>query len=316
MKLPLATDTLWLVGGTYALLAAASVISAALRRWKDPERKNPVLRNLVSRVRAWWIMVATFTVALAVGRIGTLVLFALISFLALREFITLTPTRRGDHQAIFLSFFLALPLQYVLIGIGGYGFFAIFIPVYVFALFSIRAAAAGDTTDFLARIGEQQWGLMVCVYFVSYVPALLTLKIPGFEGRNANLLFFLVAVVQLSDVLQYIWGKSFGRRPIAPTLSPNKTLEGFVGGAVCATAIGAGLWWATPFAPWQAALLAAAITLFGFFGGLVMSAIKRDRGVKDFSDMIAGHGGILDRIDSLCFAAPLFFHLVRQFFAH
>ncbi len=314
MKLPLAHDTLWLVGGTYGLLTIASLLSAALRRWKDPDRRNPVWTNIVARVKAWWVMVLIFTAALAVGRIGTLVLFALVSFLALREFVTLTPTRHGDHHALFLSFFVALPLQYFLIGLGWYGLFSILIPVYVFALFPIRTAAAGDTTEFLARTGKLQWGLMVCVYFVSHGPALLTLDIPGFAGRNANLLFFLVAVVQLSDVFQYVWGKLLGRHPIAPTLSPNKTLEGFVGGTASAAAVGAGLWWATPFQPWQAALLAAVITLFGFFGGLVMSAIKRDRGVKDFGNLIAGHGGILDRIDSLCFAAPLFFHLVRQFY--
>ena len=314
MKVELARDTLYLVGGTYALLLVASVVTAILCRRRDPEHQNPVLLNLAARMKAWWVMVAVFTVALAVGQIGTLVLFAAVSFLALREFITLTPTRHGDHHALFLSFVLALPLQYFLIGIEWYGLFSIFIPVYVFALFSIRTAASGDTTDFLARVGELQWGLMVCVYFLSHVPALLTLEIPGFQGRNANLLFFLVAVVQLSDVLQYVWGKLLGRHAIVPQLSPHKTLEGFVGGTASAAGIGAALWWATPFRPWQAALLAAGITLFGFFGGLVMSAIKRDRGVKDFGAIIAGHGGILDRIDSLCFAAPLFFHLVRQFF--
>jgi phosphatidate cytidylyltransferase len=314
MKIPFPSDTLYLVGGTYGLLAGASLVTALLCRRRDPEGRNPVLLNLAARVKAWWIMVAVFTVALAVGRIGALVLFTGVSFLALREFITLTPTRRGDHHALFLSFVLALPLQYFLIGIEWYGLFSIFIPVYVFALFSIRTAASGDPTNFLARVGELQWGLMVCVYFLSHVPALLTLDIPGFQGRNANLLFFLVAVVQLSDVLQYVWGKLLGRHAIVPTLSPHKTVEGFVGGAASAAGIGAALWWATPFRPWQAALLAAGITLFGFFGGLVMSAIKRDRGVKDFGALIAGHGGILDRIDSLCFAAPLFFHLVRQFY--
>lgn len=313
MKPPLPPDTLYLVSGAYALLAIASITTALLRRSKDPDRQNPVFNNLAARVQAWWAMVLIFTAALAIGKIGTLVLFALTSFLALREFITLTPTRPGDHRALFLAFFVALPLQYFLIYIEWYGLFSIFIPVYAFALLSIRSAVAGDTADFLARTGKLQWGLMVCVYFVSHVPALLTLPIPGYAGRNANLLFFLVAVVQLSDVLQYVWGKLLGKRPIAPTLSPNKTLEGFAGGTATAALIGAALWWATPFQPWQAALLGTVITLFGFFGGLVMSAIKRDRGVKDFGTTLAGHGGILDRIDSLCFAAPLFFHLVRQF---
>lgn len=310
----LQNDTLFLAGGTYALLIAASVVTWLLRRLKDPDRRDPVINNLSARVQAWWAMVIIFTVALAVGKPGTVILFALTSFLALREFVTLTPTRPGDHRALFLAFFVVLPLQYFLIYVEWYGLFSVFIPVYAFALLSIRAAAAGDTTEYLARTGKLQWGLMVCVYFVSHVPALLTLEIPGFDGHNANLLFFLVAVVQLSDVLQYVWGKLCGRRPIVPALSPNKTLEGFAGGALSAALVGAALWWATPFAPWQAALLAALVTLFGFFGGLVMSAIKRDRGIKDYGSTLAGHGGILDRIDSLCFAAPLFFHLVRFYF--
>ncbi len=152
---------------------------------------------------------------------------------------------------------------------------------------------------------------MVCVYCVSYAPALLILNIPGMPNGNARLLFFLVCIAQLSDVLQYVWGKLCGKHPVAPKLSPNKTIEGLVGGGLSAVAVGAALWWSTPFTPLQAAGLSAVIVVMGFFGGLVMSAIKRDRGVKDYGELIPGHGGVLDRIDSLCFAAPVFFHLVR-----
>ena len=155
---------------------------------------------------------------------------------------------------------------------------------------------------------------MICVYFVSYVPALLMLRIPGYEGQAPTLLFFLVLVVQLSDVLQYVWGKALGARRIAPSISPNKTWEGFVGGVVSATLLGTAVWWATPFSPLAAALMALVLTTMGFAGGLIMSAIKRDRGVKDHGTLIGGHGGVLDRIDSLCFAAPVFFHLTRYFY--
>ncbi|MGH9720620.1 MAG: phosphatidate cytidylyltransferase, partial [Bryobacteraceae bacterium] len=166
----------------------------------------------------------------------------------------------------------------------------------------------------LDRAAETQWGLMICVYCVSHVPALLTLPIPGYEGRNAFLLLFLLTVVQGSDVLQYICGKLFGRNKIAPHLSPSKTVEGFLGGAALATLLGASLWRLTPFSLLQAGAMALVIALFGFLGGLVMSAIKRDRGVKDWGDVIHGHGGILDRLDSVCFAAPIFFHLTRYYF--
>jgi len=303
-----------LAAGVLVLLVFASIVGYILRLKSRSERTREVVENLNVRIKAWWIMAIIFLVAIATGGIGSLVLFGLTSFLALREYITLTPNQRADHRVLFWAFFVITPLQYILIGIRWYCLFSIFIPVYAYLLVPIRSVIAGDFKDFLARNAKIQWGLMVCVYFVSYAPALLSLKIPGYERQNANLLFFLVGVVQLSDVLQYVFGKCFGRRPIAPKISPNKTVEGFAGGVACAVLIGTLLWWITPFRPWQSALVALIIALMGFCGGLVMSAIKRDRGVKDYGASIPGHGGIMDRIDSLCFAAPIFFHLTRYFF--
>lgn len=314
MKLNVDSQILWLVGGVLALLAVSSIVGWLLSRRMTSDKARATVENLNARIRAWWMMVAIFAVALATGGIGSIILFGLTSFLALREFITLTPTRAGDHRSLFWVFFVVTPLQYVLVAQQWYGLFSILIPVYAFLLIPVRSAAAGDCERFLERTAKIQWGLMICVYCVSHAPALLTLNIPGYEGQNAKLLFYLVLVVQISDVLQYVWGKTLGRRKIAPDVSPNKTLEGFVGGVASATAIGAALWWATPFTPWQSAGMSLAITLMGFFGGLVMSAIKRDRGVKDYGQMIEGHGGVLDRIDSICFAAPVFFHLTRFFF--
>lgn len=270
--------------------------------------------NVNARVRAWWVMSIAFSIAVASGGGGSVVLFALISLLALREFVTLSPTARVDHAALVWSFFLVTPVQYVLVGIQWYGLFSIMIPVYAFLFVTARLVLAGETERFLERAATIQWGLMACVYCISYAQALLLLDIEGYEGENAKLLFFLVVVVQLSDVFQYVWGKLLGRHPIAPAISPNKTWEGFLGGIACAVALGTSLWWITPFNPWQAALMALAIALIGFVGGLVISAIKRDRGVKDYGSLIEGHGGVLDRVDSLLFAAPLFFHLTRFFF--
>jgi predicted CDP-diglyceride synthetase/phosphatidate cytidylyltransferase len=175
----------------------------------------------------------------------------------------------------------------------------------------ILATIGGDTTRYLERTAKVQWGLMICVFCISHVPALLNLEIPGYAGRNLLLFAFLVIVVQSSDVLQYVWGKLIGKHLIAPKLSPSKTVEGFVGGILSASLLGAALWWITPFSPLQAFALALVANLMGFFGGLVMSAIKRDRGIKDWGHMIEGHGGVLDRLDSVCFAAPVFFHLIR-----
>jgi phosphatidate cytidylyltransferase len=323
MTLPFETDLRWLpfdsallllLGGVLIALIVGSLVGFVLSLRVKREAGRATVANLNARLRAWWVMVIVFAVAVATGGIGSLVLFGLVSFLALREFVTLAPTRPGDHQALFWSFFVLLPLQYYLIGIGWYGLFAILIPVYGFIFTAVRSVLAGDIDHFMARTSTINWGLMVCVYCVSYAPALLMLEIPGYQGQNAQLLLFLVLVVQLSDVLQYIWGKLLGRHKVAPVVSPNKTWEGLIGGVVSATAIGAGLWWATPFTPAQAAGMAFLICVMGFSGGLVMAAIKRDRGVKDFGTIIEGHGGILDRIDSLCFAAPIFFHVTRFFY--
>lgn len=315
MKLTFDQETLWLVGGVIAVLIVASLAGWLLARRTAPPAFVATVANLNARTRAWWIMVAIFVLAILSGGIGSVVLFGLTSFLALREFVTMTPTRPGDHRTLFWIFFVITPIQYWLVATSWYGLFAIFIPVYAFLFIPLRSVLSGDCRSFLERAATIQWALMICVYCVSHAPALLTLDIPGFTGQNGKLLFFFVLVVQASDVLQYIWGKTCGKHKIAPDVSPNKTWEGFVGGIVSATLLGTALWWATPFTPWQAAAMSLAITLMGFAGGLVMSAIKRDRGVKDYGTLIQGHGGVMDRIDSLCFSAPVFFHLTRYFFS-
>jgi phosphatidate cytidylyltransferase len=303
-------QTLMLFAGVLALLVVATIIGQLMKL----RRRGDVVDNLNARIRAWWVMSVVFALSLLTGGLGSVILFAILSFFALREFITLTPTRPADHSALFWVFFIILPLQYYLVATQWYGFFSVLIPVYAFLFIPSRMAIAGDAEGFLERSSKIQWGLMVCVYCVSHVPALLMLEIPGYAGKNARLLFFLVVVVQLSDVFQYVWGKLLGRHKIAPVISPSKTWEGFIGGALSATLVGTSLWRVTPFTMWQTMGMAFIITLMGFLGGLTMSAIKRDRGVKDWGSAIQGHGGVLDRIDSICFAGPIFFHLTRYFF--
>lgn len=304
-------DLILLLAGIVGLLIVASVVGNVLERRYSPDGQNAAIENLTTRIRAWWAMVILIGIAFLAGRAGVVILFAVCSFAALREFVTLTNARRADHWTLVLSFFVVVPLQYWLIWAGEYGIYSIFIPVYCFLLAPILSALRGETENFLVRVSEVQWALMICVYCASHVPALITLDIPGYEGRGVLLIAFLIVVVQLSDVSQYIWGKLLGRHKIAPRLSPSKTVEGFVGGVATATVIGASLYWITPFTPVQAALMAFVIALMGFFGGLVMSAIKRDRGVKDWGHTIEGHGGFIDRLDSVVFSAPIFFHLTR-----
>jgi phosphatidate cytidylyltransferase len=300
-----------LVIGLVAVLSTASFVSAVLR-WRAG-KPTQTLINLDDRINAWWVMVAVLTVAFLLGMNGLVVLFALISFFSLREFVTLTHTSRSDHWVLLGMFGIIIPFQYWLVWTEWYGLFTIFIPVYCFLIMPALTALHGDTERFLERIAAQQWAVMISVYCMSHVPAMLSLNIPGFEDRKLLLVAFLMITVQGSDVLQYIFGKLFGKHPVAPRVSPSKTWEGLVGGLGSASLLGAALYWLTPFEPWQAGVVAFLACLMGFFGGLVASAIKRDQGVKDWGQLIEGHGGMLDRADSLIFSAPIFFHIVRYF---
>jgi len=305
-------QTLWLFAGIGAVLVAASLIGQALSAIVARGRPHGVIDNLNARIKAWWAIVVLAAFAFLLGRPGVTLLFLLVSYAALREFVP-PATRAGDRHAFAVGAFVVLPLQYLLVYAGGYGLYALFVPIAVFLLLPIVVAASPASRRDADRIATMQWGLVLCVYCLSHVPALATLDIPGYEGRGLLLVAFLVLVAQASDVLQYVWGKFLGRRPLAPSISPAKTWEGLVGGVASATALGAALYSITPFDPWQAALMAFAVNALGIAGGLVLSAIKRSRGIKDWSLLIDGHGGMLDRVDSLVFAAPVFFHLTRWF---
>ncbi|ESX12948.1 phosphatidate cytidylyltransferase [Mesorhizobium sp. LSJC264A00] len=305
-------ETVILLVGLVCVLTTASVIAGILS-WRAPKPLPSTLVNLNQRINAWWVMVLAITVAFFFGRTGMTILFALISFAALREFVTLTHSRRSDHWVLLGMFGIIIPFQYWLVWTAWYGLFTIFIPVYCFLLMPAITALNGDTERFLERVSAQQWAVMISVYCVSHVPALLTLNVPGFEGRNLLLIAFLIITVQGSDVLQYIFGKLFGRHLLSPSVSPSKTWEGLVGGLVASSLLGALLSFLTPFSPLAAAGVAFIACLMGFLGGLVASAIKRDQGVKDWGHLIEGHGGMMDRADSLVFAAPVFFHIVRYF---
>ena len=300
-----------LFAGLGGFLVLVSGLGYLLQQHLSPARSNSIVDNINARIKAWWAMVILMAFAFLGGKAGIVTLFAFCSFLALREFVTLTNTRRADHWPLALAFFVVLPFQYYLIWIDWYGFYSVFIPVYAFLLMPIIANLRGDTGNFLVRVAETQWALMISVFCVSHVPALLSLDIPGFEARNERLIVFLVIVAQSSNVLEEVLSKLYGRTKIAPRLSPARTVEGFIGGALGAACLGACLSWITPFTFMQAGLLSLIIATAGLFGSLVMSAIKRDRGVKDWGHMIPGHGGFIDQFDAVIFSAPLFFHLVR-----
>lgn len=298
---------------TAAVLLAAWLLGRIAARHARPANASTI-ENFNQRVGAWWWMIVVVAASVGAGWGGAVVLFAAISFLALREFLTLVNTDRADHRTLLAIFFIVTPCHYYFIYRGWYGLFSIFIPVWAFVLVPISAALRGGPRNFMARVSEMQWALIICVYFISYAPALAGLPELSRKGPNFGLALYLMLVTQVSDVLQYAFGHLFGKHAMAPAVSPHKTWEGFAGGVVCATALGVALRRLTPFALVPSIIISLVVCLTGVAGGLTMSAIKRDCGVKDFSSLIPGHGGILDRVDSICFAGPVLFHVTRFFY--
>ena len=340
-KVTIATNTEWLTANTYVLLAVilvalgiASLVGFLLSRREKLGVKSAILRRFNHKLRVWWMMAAILLIGFLFSRIGVVVLFGFVSFWALREFITITPTRRGDHRTLFWVFFIFTPLQYLFIMLGSnpptwlgkvssidfYGLYSIMIPVYASLFIPARAAIAGDYKRFLERSAKIQFGLLICVYSLSYAPALLDLQYiqtgtaVAWTGSNVGVLVFFVLIAQLASVLERVWSKIAGRHVIAAKINASRTWEGFFGSMVTTGLIAASLFWATPFLPWEAGVLGAVVTVMACGGMMTMSAIKRDRGVTDTGTLVQGHAGVLDQIDNICFAAPVFYHLTRFFF--
>ena len=294
-----------------AVLVVSSLCVAALRFI----RRERDFRELTARVRSWWVMASVFFLAVALSDRLSIVFFTLMSFWAMKEYVTLLKTRLADHGALILTF-LCIPVQYLWVAQEWYGMFVVFIPVYMFLILATRLVLAGETKGFVASVAEIHWGLMAFVFGLSHLSFLLT-----FDGRpelgdvnGRTLVLFMVFVIEISDVLQAVWGKALGRRRVLPTVSPNKTWAGLVGGIGTTMAASLAIRFLTPFSVWECLLVVLLVTVAGFFGGAVLSAIKRDFGVKDFGSLIPGHGGMLDRIDSLCFASPVYFHYLAYFY--
>lgn len=301
--------------GIFALLLFMGLVVQVIeaRNLSSTQKSNLTLHQIRSQIYSWWVMAVVLLFAFWFGRIGTGILFLLISFAALREFMTLVYRRKGDHYAVVACFYLLLPLQYYFVVSDWYGMFSALIPVYAFLILPIITSLSGDVGSFFERTAKIQWGAMITIYCLSHVPALMNLHIPGFEGRNILLLIFMIAVVQFSEVLQFICGKLFGKRPVLPALSTQTSWWCVFGALGGGTAVAASLWWLTPFTPLQAAATGLLLSIMGFFGGLVMSAIKQSFGISMWGRRTRSHGGMIDRVDNICFAAPIFFHIVHYY---
>ena len=281
------------------------------------EARATELKRLSGLLKTSWLISGVFWVGWASGDRVATVLFAMVAFLALREFVTLSPTRRGDHRSLILAFFVVLPVQFWLVASEHFDLFTVFIPVYVFLAIPVVSALANDPERFLERNAKLQWGIMVCVYGMSHVPALLLLNFPNWdEQKNAFLVFFLAFVVQTCMVVQHLAQRRIKRAPRAPLVSDSFNWTSWSIGVLAGCLVGTLLAGITPFAPGQALAMALIACIAGSFGHLVMKALKRDRGVTHWgsSPSVTGATGLLDRVDALCFAAPVFFHSVRWYF--
>lgn len=330
--------TYWLMAAVLGVLIFAYLAGRALQRRSSTQFNPAVIRRFNLRIRFWWLMFSIIVASFLLGRTAAVILFGVVSFWSLREYIAMTLTRRGDHRALIWTFFLLLPGHYLLIvlGRGGYkwltgsegDFYSVYsvaLPLACMLLIPTRIAISGDPRRFWERAVKIQMGIMICVYALGFAPALLNLRLTHSDGQpwslsgspleNATLLFYFLLLVQLNDVLQYAWGGWLGRRLVAPRISASRTWEGLLGGVASTTLVGALLCKFTPFRLLEAACMASAVAVAGWAGGMVMSAVKRDRGIDDYGSLVQGHAGILDRIDSLCFAAPVFYILTRSFFS-
>ena len=303
-------ELLYVFIGIVIVLIASTVITAVLKR------RNPsnTLHEVELRIRSWWVMFIIFTIAIVVHSTISLIFLALLCFLALKEYFSLIPFNRAHRLVLFWAY-LAIPIQFLFIYFEQYGMFIIFIPVYMFLLIPIQAIFVGDTKKFLQSIASVQWGMMLMVFGLSHLAYLLVL--PGKESSiiGAGLVLFLVVLTQANDVAQFLWGKLLGKRKIVPKVSPNKTWAGFIGGLVTTTILAVILApLLTPFSLLASIVSGLYIALMGFIGDVNISALKRDLAIKDTSSIIPGHGGILDRVDSLTYTAPLFLHFTRFFY--
>lgn len=307
-----------LMGGVLLLLSVAYAIGHVLKRQPTTGLDPAQIEQFNARIEAWWLMCAILAATSLASTSTVQIFFGVLSFWSLREFITLTPTRIADHRTLFWVFFLFTPAQYVLVAMSddarwgtlAFETFSVMIPVYGVLFVPARIALAGDYKRYLERCAKIQAGMMICVYCLSHAAALMELPLASGQDNEA-LLFYFCLITTSSDAFGFLFEKLYGRHAIVPSINPNRTWEGVMSGIACGTLLGTALTSITPFTIWQAALISLICALVGFTGGLTMSAIKRDRGVKDYGTLIEGHWGVLDRIDSICFSAPVFYHFTR-----
>ena len=273
-------------------------------------KPSKLVDEMQIRTRSWWIMCCIFLFASIVNPVVTYFALGFLSFLTLRELYSQLKLRKIDRSVLFFCY-LSIPIQYFLAFKGYYTLFLIFIPVFMFIIIPFLLVLTAETKDIIRSMCILPTSLMLGVFGISHLALLISFPEMNSNGVSGKaLLLFLIFITEANDIMQFVWGKIFGKHKILPKVSPNKTWEGFIGGVISTTIIGYFMGFLTPLNTWQLILLSSSIAVFGFMGDAIMSAVKRDFGVKDMSNAIPGHGGVLDRVDSLSTTASPFFHIV------
>lgn len=301
------------------IFAVANLVPFFIRRWQP----GSDVRKLTHRLRTWWLIVTLIGLALAWSITTMIVLLAFVSFLTLKEFLSMTPTRKADRRVLFYAY-LSVIVQYVVAGNGWYGIFMAFIPVIMFAWLPTRMWLIGKTEGFLRAAGTLHWGLMITVFCISHTAILLVFQAseaprvapdyPSLIGKTypgPGLLVLLMLLTQLNSFFHELWGNALGFTKVSPTVSPRKTYGGLIGGVLSTILVAVIVGPALTLLDTPRALIAGLlIGVAGFAGDLCVSALKRDLKISNFGATLPGHGGVLDRVDSMVFTAPLFFHFI------
>lgn len=310
----------WAILAIFACLVAGSISRfIALRNAEENKR-----RQRLASLRTWWMLAIFVSAALLAGRLGICLLLAAASCIAWFEISRMMGARSEDRLAIRAGYGLIV-INYLLILLGSISLFLVFLPVGALIALAVLLLIKDEPQGYIRSAGGLLWGMLFLGYGVSHA-AYLTILPASSAGPlgPAGWFLFLVILTEADDIFQAIIGRLFGahkRHLIIPTISPNKTWEGFFGGmlviVVLAPLIAPFLTdlggQAGPFGlpevlrPFVAPILVAILISFaGFFGDINMSAIKRDSGVKDSSNLLPGIGGVIDRVDSLTMTAPVF----------
>lgn len=277
-------------------------------------RPRPFLKEMLDRTHSWWVIfflyILFFCIEKNLGYVG----LALLSASALYEFLGKLDDSQVPRSLRWLCFIM-VPVQFVLCWRSEFLPAVVLIPVVFFVLGTVIVLLFEKTKVIITAPATALWAMLINVYGFAHLALLLSFPaLPGSPTGAQGLFLFYIFLTQFNDVLQFLWGTILGRHKIHTEISPKKTWEGLIGGVVTTAVLAVLLHDLTPFDVTQSVIVGLLLATTGFLGDLTVSAIKRSLGLKDMGTVIPGHGGILDRIDSIVLSSLIYFYLVLYWF--